>query len=136
MRQQEFLKERGTTSSSQRVAKISSPIEALQEEIGYKQHLWLSPYESKSYIKVGKTDVGIKQEMYDKVLAKDTRLNKEYMKVRGMIIKVSLTVTGEHKQDRDAGLNELIDGKKFVTLNVLIDSGADGGILDQVTSEC
>ena len=32
-------------------------------------------------------DIGIKKEIYDEVLAKGTKLNKEYMMVRGMIMK-------------------------------------------------
>ena len=40
------------------------------------------------------------------------------------------------RQDRDAGDIEIIDRKKYVTLNVLIDSGAAGSIMNKETAEC
>ena len=47
-----------------------------------------------------------------------------------------LRINNVKRQDRDAGEVETIDGKKYSMLNVLIDSGADGSILDKETAEC
>ena len=47
-----------------------------------------------------------------------------------------LRINNVKRQDRDAGEVETIDGKKYSMLNVLIDSGADGSILDKESAEC
>ena len=52
--------------------------------------------------------------------------------VCSMIINVKLCVNNERKQDRNAGVVEIIDGKKYITLNVHVDSGEYGSILELV----
>ena len=65
--------------------------------MGYKQQLWLSPYESRSYVKVGLKDTGVKKKIYDQVLARGVELNNEYKMVRGMIMKVKLRINKVRK---------------------------------------
>ena len=49
----------------------------------------MSPYESRSYVKVEPKDT----EVYDQVLAKWVKLNNEYKMVMGMIMKVNFVST-------------------------------------------
>ena len=93
----------------------------------------MSPYESKFYVKLGPKDTGIKKKIYDQVLARGVEFNKKYKMVRGMIMRVKLCINKVRKQDRDAGEMETIDGKQYISLNILIDSGADEGIIDTET---
>ena len=51
-------------------------------------------------------------------------------------MKVKLRINKMQKRDRDAREMEIIDGKQYISLNILIDSGVDGGILDTETAEC
>ena len=58
----DFLKYGKMPQAMGDLPKPAGPLESLQEELGYKQKLRLSPYVSRSYVNVGPKGTGIKKK--------------------------------------------------------------------------
>ena len=96
----------------------------------------MRPSENIHYEEIGPRSVEKLNDVYDHVLSKAKQIAKDYPRVRGMVIQMLIKVRAFKENYIDTGEIEIDGNNTYVTMNVLIDTGVCGSILDMKTTEC
>ena len=108
----------------------------MQNDINYQPQCFLKPNENISYRKLGPQSKDNEGRIYQEILYKAIEICKRYPLVRGMIVKTKIRVSEIKRHDQSVSGHQEIEGKKYVDLNLLLDTGSCGGVLDPETAEC